>query len=256
MKFTHIRHGSHLLHYKNITLLIDPVLANKGAYAPIPTKDRCENNPIVELPFDLDFLKDIDAILITHLHNDHFDKYAQEILDKDLPIICHPIDAEKIKGFGFKHVHPINDDFMIFKDIKLSVTRGRHGHGLTAKAMGHVCGFVLEDRSEISSEPKVYIIGDSIWYQEIAKTLNAHNPDIIIVFAGEARLGRAKPITMSTYDIDQIATTLLDARIVVIHMEAWNHCFLTKKSLRSYLENKNYQHRISVPENGESLSFN
>lgn len=255
MKFTHIRHASHLIDYKGITLLIDPVLATKGTYQPIPAKGRCQKNPLVELPFNLDFLKNVDAILVTHLHNDHFDKYGQKIIDKDLPIICHSCDAEKIKNVGFKNVLPINDDFILFKEIKISVTSGRHGYGLTAKAMGHVSGFVLEDLSQVNWEPKVYIIGDSVWTKEIEKTLKFHQPDLIIVFAGEARLGRAKPITMSTYDIDQIATTLIDARIIVIHLEAWNHCYLTKKTLTAYLDTKSYQDRVLIPENGEVLSF-
>lgn len=255
MKFTHIRHGSHMLHYKGFTLLIDPVLADQGTYAPIPAKGMCKRNPLVELPFNLDFLQDVDAVLITHLHNDHFDQYAKEILDKNLMIICHPTDSAKIKSFGFNNVHPINDDFIILQDIKIFVTSGRHGHGLTAKAMGHVCGFILEDISTNNCEPKVYIIGDSVWYPEIENALNTHKPDLIILFAGQATLGRAKPITMSTYDIDQIATTLTDARLIVIHLEAWNHCFLTKKALLSYLDSKIYKHRILVPENGETLSF-
>src|SRR5665648_538307 len=145
MEFTHIRHGSHLLRFNGLTLLVDPVLAKKGTYAPIPSKHNSEENPLMELPFDLDFLKDIDAVLITHLHNDHFDMNAKEILDKNLPIICHSSDADKIKSFGFNNILSISNDFIIFKDLKISTTLGRHGYYLTAKSMGHVCGFIIEN---------------------------------------------------------------------------------------------------------------
>lgn len=255
MKFTQIRHGSHLLHYNKLTLLVDPVLADQGTYAPIPAKGRCNRNPLVSLPFNLDFLKNIDVVLLTHLHNDHFDKKAIQYLDKELPIICHSADAEKIKDHGFSQVYPINGESLIYHEIKITATSGRHGYGLTAKAMGHVSGFILEDVSTDHTEPKLYVIGDSVWYPKIEETLLTYQPDIIIVFAGEARLGRSKPITMSTYDIDKIATTSGEARIIIIHLESWNHCQLTRKDIYRFISDQEYKHRILVPTDGESYSL-
>jgi len=93
-----------MIHYDKLTLLVDPVLADQGTYAPIPAKGMCERNPLVSLPFNLNFLKNVDAVLLTHLHNDHFDQKAINYLDKDIPIICHSVDAEKVKSHGFSMV--------------------------------------------------------------------------------------------------------------------------------------------------------
>ena len=46
-------------------------------------------NPLVDLPMPVeDIINGIDAVIVTHLHLDHWDDIAKEVLPKRNKIIC------------------------------------------------------------------------------------------------------------------------------------------------------------------------
>lgn len=119
--------------------------------------------------------------------------------------------------------------------------------------MGPVSGFVLKT----PGEPVLSITGDSIWCPEIRQALNEHQPDVLICFAGAAQFHEGEPITMTANDISQVAQNAPQAKIITVHMEAWNHCRLSRKELKAFLKQKFFEEeRIFVPENGESFVIN
>ena len=234
MKFTHIRHGSHIIKYKNKTFLVDPVFADKGSMSSMPKARTKEKNPLLPMPFSFDFIKDLDGVLITHTHFDHFDDKAIEILPKDLPIFCRKPDKKKIEKNGFSNITLVDDDRIIFDDIKVTTFSGKHGIGLEGFLMGKTTGFFLSDTT--NQEPKVFITGDTIWFDNLNNRLKKEKPDLIIAFAGAAVLPFGKNITMATRDIDQLAKNSGEAKIIAIHMDAWSHYFLTKDILNDFIK--------------------
>lgn len=101
MKITLIRNATFYLEYGQATFFIDPFLAAKGTYPPFPhTANQHLNNPIVDLPvnIDLDNMLHPDAVLLTHLHVDHFDDEAKQKLAQDQPIYTQSDnDKKKLK---------------------------------------------------------------------------------------------------------------------------------------------------------------
>lgn len=65
-----------------------------------------QTNPLNELSESIDAItKDIDMVIVTHTHIDHWDPKAAEVLDKNLPIIVQNDDnANIIKEAGFNEV--------------------------------------------------------------------------------------------------------------------------------------------------------
>jgi L-ascorbate metabolism protein UlaG (beta-lactamase superfamily) len=45
-----------------------------------------------------ELLRGVDAVFVSHLHSDHFDAAAQQLLPKDLPILCPAPIAEPADG--------------------------------------------------------------------------------------------------------------------------------------------------------------
>ena len=60
-------------------------------------------------------------------------------------------------------------------------------------------------------------------------------PNIIVVNAGEARFLGADPIIMGLDDVVSVCKAAPQARVIAVHMEAVNHCVLTREGLRTGL---------------------
>ncbi|NHM33963.1 MBL fold metallo-hydrolase [Neobacillus terrae] len=251
MKIQLIRHATHVISYNGKILLIDPMFSEKGTLASVPNSPREQmSNPLTVLPVEISSLLNADAIMLTHTHRDHFDDAAVESLPKHLPLFCQPEDEDFIKGKSFTNVIPISEVFN-WEGIQLIRTTGEHGKGSLGKKMGPVSGFVLKSKDE----PTLYIIGDSVWYEEIQAVFNNFSPDVAIIFAGEARFNEGEPITMGLKDIDSIVTEFPNTKLVISHLEAWNHCVLTRNQVLNYILSKNLQHKAAVPLDGESLTY-
>ncbi|QJW48774.1 MBL fold metallo-hydrolase [bacterium BFN5] len=201
---------------------------------------------MVDVPHDCVNFTDMDAVLLTHIHRDHFDDQAAAILPKNLPVFCQPEDQVKLRELEFTDVIAITDRFE-WQGIQLFRTGGQHGTGEIGQKMGPVSGYSLK----ASDEPCLYIAGDTIWCQPVAQALAAYNPDYIILFGGEARFNEGQPITMGKHDIEQVAIHAPLAQIAVVHMEAFNHCLLQRDELKNYLQTQGLQERVSVPDDGE-----
>jgi len=255
MKFTQIRHGSHLISYKDKTYLVDPVFADQGSMSALPMGRIKVKNPLVDMPFDMAFLQDLDGLILTHLHFDHFDDLAKDMLDKNLAIYCHSADKKKIQKAGFKKVVAIDDSFNLGQGVSLeTVNGGQHGSGLRKKMMGRTTGYVFKDKSSKNQEPTLYLTGDTLWCDSVKDALRKHQPEVIIAFAGQAKL-MGQAITMGTEDLDQVANHAPQAKIIVNHLDTWNHCYLTRSDLKAFLKSKTYKKRFFVPDDGESLSL-
>lgn len=130
-------------------------------------------------------------------------------------------------------------------------TNGKHGRGELAQKMGPISGVVLL----ASKEPSLYITGDSIWCPDVENVLDSYQPDVTVVFAGAAQFLTGGPITMTSEDIVRVCKKSSESQVVVAHMEAWNHCLLTRNELRHSMLEQNLTKQVRVPENGDILEF-
>ena len=84
MNITQIRNATQHITFGGMTFLVDPMLAAKGAYPGFAGTARAEfRNPTVDLPIDIDTLLNVDAIIVTHLHEDHWYEVAARVVPKD-----------------------------------------------------------------------------------------------------------------------------------------------------------------------------
>ncbi|MBD2869430.1 MBL fold metallo-hydrolase [Paenibacillus arenilitoris] len=249
MKIRQIRNATIVLEYGGAVFLIDPYLAPKGAYPPVINTANPVNNPTAELPVAASELVRADAVIVTHLHPDHFDAAAIEALPKDAYMIAQSEeDAEAIREKGFRSVRPL-DAAGRLKEVRLSRTGGRHGTGEIGRMMGNVSGVVFRH----PDEKTLYIAGDTIWCDEVEEAIRAHRPDVIIVNGGAAQFLQGDPITMGKEDIYRTHLAAPQAKIIVSHMEAVNHCFLSRRELNAFIEEKGLAATIAVPEDGETI---
>ena len=107
-------------------------------------------------------LAGIEMALISHLHPDHFDSLAQQLLPKNIQLYCQPGDEYQIKEAGFSNIMTV-DGSVDWHGITITRTAGQHGNEIWATRMGPVSGFIFR----ADNEPTIYWAGDTIWYEAI-----------------------------------------------------------------------------------------
>ena len=129
MKIQLIRNATIVVEYAGKKFLIDPMLAEKGTYAPFPNSPRQDqNNPLVSLPASIDnIIQNIDAVIVTHLHLDHWDDAAKKALPKEIKMFAqNEEDATEFRNAGFQNVEVLQED-TVFEGVQLIKTKGEHG---------------------------------------------------------------------------------------------------------------------------------
>ncbi|MGB0523646.1 MAG: MBL fold metallo-hydrolase [Flammeovirgaceae bacterium] len=250
MKIQLIRNATLKIQYGGHTILADPMLSQKGAFDSFAGIER---NPTVNLPISTDeILNDIECVLVSHNHPDHFDGAATELIAKDLPIFGQPGDATHRTEAGFTHVTTIEDQ-LDWNGIKLNRTGGKHGQREEIlKMMGNVSGFVFQ----AAGEPTLYWIGDSVWCEEVSDAIEKYQPDVIITHSGGAHIQGSAPIIMDADQTIITAQAAPKAKVVAIHMESLDHCPVTREQLRATANDANIQeNRLFIPADGEVLEF-
>lgn len=253
MEIHQIRNATIIVEYAGKKILVDPMFSKKGelATAPLPAKDwNMKRNPLYELPIAIEeIIKDLDFVFLSHLHFDHWDKAAEKALPKEIKIFVQDEkDLQKIKKSGFTNVEILTEN-SAFGEIKLSRTRAQHGKGFILKMAGQVCGMVLQH----PSEKTLYIVADTVWYEEVEKAINRYNPEVMVVNGGDNRFIIGNQLIMNKKDIYSVHKASPNASIVVSHMEGVNHNSLTRKELRAFLTEKGITDKVLVPEDGEKI---
>ncbi|MGO4889744.1 MBL fold metallo-hydrolase [Anaerobacillus sp. MEB173] len=254
-----IRNATIVVEYAGKKFLIDPMLAEKGAYPPIgpsigypdaPRQDQ--NNPLVSLPTSIDnIIQGIDAVIVTHLHPDHWDDAAKESLPKGIQLFSqNEEDATEIRNAGFQNVTVLQDD-TVFEGIQLIKTKGEHGRGEMVNLAGQVCGVIFKH----SSEKTLYVAGDTVWYDAVQEVIDTHQPEIIVVNAGDNQFLEGGSLVMGKDDVYEVYKAAPNAKIISVHMEAINHWTLSREELKSFANEKGISSNILVPDDGESYTF-
>jgi L-ascorbate metabolism protein UlaG (beta-lactamase superfamily) len=161
-----IRNATVVFNYAGKRFLIDPMLSEKEAYSSFPgTPNSHLRNPLTPLPVPAESLSNADAIIVTHLHADHWDKIAKEVLPKNKPLFSqNEDDANVIRAAGFTDVRVFSEG-ATFDNVSFQKTECQHGPDALyaipemAARMGKVSGLYFNQPGERS----VYFAADTIW---------------------------------------------------------------------------------------------
>ncbi len=252
---TQIRNATLRINYGGVRFLVDPMLDDQGTSPGFPGSVNSERrNPLVPLPIPVADIADVDAVVVTHLHTDHWDERAKAQLGKSLPLFAqNDEDAAAIREAGFEDVRVLTETSE-FNGIRLAKTGGQHGTDATLAAvprLGKVCGVVFSH----PSEKTVYIAGDTIWNGHVGQAIARHKPEVIVLNAGKATFIGLDPIIMGEEDVRAVHRAAPKATLIASHMEAVNHCILSRADLRAFAEKEGFASNLRVPADGETVTI-
>lgn len=246
-----IRNATVKINYAGKTILLDPMFSPKGTFDSFADIAR---NPTEDLKMPIsEIKKNVNMVLVTHTHPDHFDQMASDSLPKTIKIYNQPADKEFMQKENFTNAETLNDS-SVWEGITVFRTGGKHGSGDVLQYMGTVSGFVLKAKNE----PTIYIIGDCIWTEEIEQNIIKYNPDVIIVNSGGAVIpGFEKtPILMDEEQTMKLINASAKAKIIAVHMESLDHCRVTRASLRKKADElKISKTKLLIPQDGEIIEL-
>jgi L-ascorbate metabolism protein UlaG (beta-lactamase superfamily) len=256
MKITQIRNATILIEFGGFRFLVDPVLADKDSYPGFPgTHNDHVRWPKVDLPLPISEIIDVDAVIVTHKHEDHLDEAAMEAIRKDIQVFAqHENDARLIRSAGFTDVSILTKNSAL-GGVSLIKVPGQHGSDEAIAAigqrLGEVCGVIFKS----GDEKTLYLAGDTIWNRYVEDTLLNYSPDVVILNSGDAQVPGLGPIIMNKEDVYKVFKAAPWATLIASHMDAVNHAALTRAELRDYSAKTGMIDRLLVPEDGETLIF-
>ena len=191
--YQQVRNATGRIVYNGITILVDPMLAPKGEYPGFELANTLERkkmrNPLIDLTMKIeDVLKDLEAVILTHTHLDHWESHAAKLIPKYIPIfVQHAADKKLVQSQGFVDVRVVGINTP-FKGITITKTGGQHGSDsmfavpMVAEFLDESMGFVLR----APGQKTVYFDGDTTWHEYVELALIKYKPDYIVLNTGEA----------------------------------------------------------------------
>ncbi len=247
MRLRLLRNATLRLSYSGLCFLADPYLAPRFSR---PSFTGASPNPLVDLPCSPEeAVAGIDAAIVSHLHSDHFDPLARNLVPKAIPLFCQPWDRKEIEREGFTNVIPVKDS-LHWRDVLITRTPCRHGSGEVLDEMGQASGFVLQ----AAGEPTLYWVGDSIWCEEVARSIARFAPQVIVTHSSGAVWGAGVLIVMDAAQTLEVCRAAAQSTVIAVHMEALDHGTVSRRELRAQAETSGIPpERLHIPLDGEEI---
>jgi L-ascorbate metabolism protein UlaG (beta-lactamase superfamily) len=211
-----------LLELGPFTLLTDPNFLRRGQYAYLGK--GLVSRRLTEPALGVDDLPPLDAVVLSHLHGDHFDRVARRGLDRSLPVLTTPAAASRLGRWGFgaaTGMRTWQQEELVRDGWRLTVTAapGRHGPGPVDALLPPVMGSVLELAHDGAHVLRVYVTGDTLRRPWLADVTRRHGPlDAAVVHLGGTRI-LGLLVTMDARQGADLVEMLRPAVTVPVHQD-------------------------------------
>lgn len=168
---TFVGNATTLISAGGITVLTDPNFLHQGqrAYLGYGLVSKRLHPPALSVAQ----LPPVDAIVLSHLHGDHWDRVAQRDLDHTLPVLTTPDAAKRLRRRGFDAARGLTTwgaHGITKGTTTLTVTAlpGRHAPGWTRRLLPPVMGSMLEfGATDSPVRRRLYVSGDTLLIDEL-----------------------------------------------------------------------------------------
>jgi L-ascorbate metabolism protein UlaG (beta-lactamase superfamily) len=240
--------------------LTDPNFLHQGDHAPLGFGLRTRR--LTEPAMTIEELPELDLIVLSHHHGDHFDDIAARDLPKEVPIVTNEHARRKLERQGFTEAialetwraHTVERDGY---RLRITALPGKHApqplQALLPPVMGSMVDLHVGD--EEAPRFRLYISGDTLFYDELA-SIREHFPDIdlaVIHLGGTRVLGVL--LTMDAEQGVELLRLLEPAAAVPVHYDDYTVFRSPLEDFRVAAERAGLAVDIHYLDRGESFSF-
>lgn len=259
---TFIGNATTLISGGGITLLTDPNFLHQGqhAYLGYGLLSKRRHGPAL----DIDQLPALDAVVLSHMHGDHWDRVAQSRLDHALPVVTTPHAAKRLIRRGFGHALALQTwqhHTLTKGEVSVTVTAlpGRHAPTPVDRFLPPVMGSMIEF-SNGTARRRLYISGDTLLVDELREIpVRFDAIDVGVLHLGGTRLpfGRHLPFGLTvTMDGQQGADVveLLDLpKMIPVHFDDYGVFASPLSDFVDQMKRRGLGDRIIELERGSSV---
>ncbi|HEX3244842.1 MAG TPA: MBL fold metallo-hydrolase [Chloroflexota bacterium] len=170
-----------LVRVGGFTVLTDPNFLHRGQHARLDYGLRSRRR--TEPAMGIRDLPPLDLIVLSHFHEDHFDRIAVRGLDHTTPVVTTPHAAGELRKRGFRSVHAVErwqTHELRRGEMCLRVTAApaQHGPRLVSRMLPPTMGSVWElYRGASVQGPRIYVTGDTLMHDDI-REIPRRFPDV------------------------------------------------------------------------------
>jgi len=217
-----------LVRYGGFTLLTDPNFLHRGQRAYLGKGLVAKR--LTEPAMRVEDLPPLDAVVLSHLHGDHFDRVARAGLPKDTLILTTRSAARRLRLWGFPNAvalgtwqrHQLRSS--AGDVLTVTATPGRHARGPAQALLPEVMGSVLEFAPVADEAMQVYVTGDTLVVDDLREIPRRYPAlDLGLWHLGGTRvpgvLGLGMLVTMDARQGADLLELVHPARTVPIHYD-------------------------------------
>jgi L-ascorbate metabolism protein UlaG (beta-lactamase superfamily) len=213
-----------LIRYGDITLLTDPNFLHQGQRAYLGYGLTAKR--LTEPALTPQQLPELDLVVLSHLHGDHWDRQAHRGLDRQVPIVTTPHASKRLQLRGFSRAVGLRtwgSHELTKGSTRLRITSmpGRHAPGLLRRVLPPVMGSLLEFGS-ISRpvELRMYITGDTLFVDDL-REIPVRYPalDAAVLHLGGTRLPGGLMVTMDAVQGANLLELLRPSLAIPVHYD-------------------------------------
>ena len=223
---TFIGNATTLLQYGGFTLLTDPNFLHRGERAYLGK--GIWSRRLIDPAMTIGELPPLDAVVLSHLHADHFDRRARDELPKTTPIITTPKAAAKLRSWGFTGVVGLLtwQSHVLTRDdgstLTITAQPGTHAKGPAKALLPPVMGSVLSFAPADDAPLTMYVTGDTLVHDDLREVPRRHpDLDVGLWHLGGTRIpgafGLGILVTMDGAQGAELVELVRPRRVVPIH---------------------------------------
>ena len=258
---TFIGNATVLLEYGQLRLLTDPNFLHRGQRAYLGW--GLSSKRLTEPALSVQQVGDLDAVLLSHLHGDHWDRIARRRLDRRTPILTTPHAARRLQGWhGFRRATGLatwESDLVLSGDTSVRVTAmpGRHAPGPARRLLPPVMGSMLEfgDRSgEIDC--RLYISGDTLMFDGLREIpVRFPELDVGVVHLGGTTLPGGLMVTMNGEQGAEWLQLMQPTTTVPVHIADYTVFRSPRSEFEHAVQQRGLADRVRYVDPGDTVSF-
>jgi L-ascorbate metabolism protein UlaG (beta-lactamase superfamily) len=230
-----------LLRYGPFTLLTDPNFLHRGQFAHLGygLLSRRLTDPV---PPPGGMPGHVDAVVLSHLHGDHWDRTARRRLHRGLPVITTPHASRRLQGLhGFHRAAGLEtwQSHVLLKEetlVRVTAVPGIHaGVAPLRRLLPPVMGSIVEfgtPAGEIGL--RIYLSGDTLPFDGL-REITERYPDIhlAVVHLGGTRLPGGFLVTMDGRQGGDFIDMIDPALVLPVHYDDYT---VMKSPLAAFLD--------------------